>query len=576
MKTFARILLGFLLCFFLILVAQSLAQWSPDPAENLGIAVRPGAQVQPKVRAVADGGCYISWYDDDPAGSPPYGYDVRLQRLDPAGNLMWPADGILIADLGFSWTQDYGLAVDAEGNALLAFLDDRFAPDTQVTATKVDPNGNQVWGPTGLQVTSGSDDKFSPKITATGDGCIVVAWSVNNDVMLQRFDAAGAPQWAPAPLITAPADGFYAVSDLHAGKDGSVIVSWVHSASTGQFLYTNRLSAAGSLLWGAAVPVYDTGALQIGNRPPFVEDGSGGAVFGWYSVWPEYQVWGQRVLSDGTVQFQPGGVPVSTDPTRMRVEARVSFNPSSSETFLFWREEGGGLQGLYGQKLDPSGARQWTDGGKAVIPLGTDAIIDIRNHSVRNGAMAAWVVERATGGVQIMASLLDGDGEFVCPPLRVSSQLFGKSGLDSDLTPGRTLLLVWEDGRHPDSDIYAQNVNIDCSLGPPTAAPPTEVSPRGAVQPLVFSDKVTLVWDDKAQSGSDTFNLYRGSLSDLPLGRFGDCFEGDIPPSTAVDSETPAAGSGFFYIVTGENSGGEGPMGKTSDGTDRMPNIACP
>ena len=43
---------------------------------------------------------------------------------------------MLVADRGFSSTQDYGLDVDSAGNALLAFRDDRFV-GTQITAAKV-------------------------------------------------------------------------------------------------------------------------------------------------------------------------------------------------------------------------------------------------------------------------------------------------------------------------------------------------------------------------------------------------------------------------------------------------------
>ncbi len=45
---------------------------------NLGVAVKPNDQVQPKVRPTPDGGCYISWFDNDPNGNPPFGYDVFL------------------------------------------------------------------------------------------------------------------------------------------------------------------------------------------------------------------------------------------------------------------------------------------------------------------------------------------------------------------------------------------------------------------------------------------------------------------------------------------------------------------
>ena len=49
-----------------------------------------------------------------------------------------------LADRGFSSTEDYGLAVDTAGNALLAFRDDR-GDFIQITAAKVSPAGTVLW-----------------------------------------------------------------------------------------------------------------------------------------------------------------------------------------------------------------------------------------------------------------------------------------------------------------------------------------------------------------------------------------------------------------------------------------------
>ena len=79
---------------------------------NLGFAVKPNNQVQPKVRPTPDGGWTSAGFDNDPKGNPPFGYDVYMQRLDAAGVAQWADGGILFADLGMSSTQDYGVDVD--------------------------------------------------------------------------------------------------------------------------------------------------------------------------------------------------------------------------------------------------------------------------------------------------------------------------------------------------------------------------------------------------------------------------------------------------------------------------------
>ena len=65
MNTFRlRNTLGTLLLATLLLPSATVAQWSSNAAQNLTIANRTNDQVQPKIRSTADGGCYISWFDN--------------------------------------------------------------------------------------------------------------------------------------------------------------------------------------------------------------------------------------------------------------------------------------------------------------------------------------------------------------------------------------------------------------------------------------------------------------------------------------------------------------------------------
>jgi hypothetical protein len=279
------------------------AAWPDDPATNLVISDASGPQVQPKVVPTSDGGLYISWF----GGS---GYDVYLQRLDAAGNALWQDGGVLIADRGFSSTQDYDLDVDAGDNALLAFRDDR-PGGTQITATKVSPVGVQIWGDNGVQLTSTTDFVAAPKHAATTDGNSVVGWTNNDVVKLQKLDANGDALWGAGVTISHASNSFSA-SDLDTSDDGGVIISLV-LGFFGPTYYAQKLDSDGNFLWGDdPIAIFDGGTIQIGNFPQFVPDGSGGAVFSWYGVSP-LQCYVQRVLADGTEAFAHNGVTVSTD-----------------------------------------------------------------------------------------------------------------------------------------------------------------------------------------------------------------------------------------------------------------------
>ena len=452
-----------LVCLLALLVASiSHAQWSSDPAVNLPVADAAGTQVQPKVAPTSDGGCYVSWFDG--AG----GYDLHLQKSDSAGYEVFAHNGVLVANRGFSSTQDYGLDVDASGNALLVFRDDRLS-GIQITASKVSPTGTLLWGASGVQLTSTTAYVAAPKIAGTSDGGVVVAWTQDSTVRLQKLAADGSQVWG-ADVVLSTLIGSYSASDLHdAGTD--VILSIVHL--TGDFYSPKHLKAYkydgwGVNVWGP-VAVFDGGSLQFGNYPTFVPDGTGGAVFSWYDTASQLQCYAQHLLADGSAAFPHNGSAASTNMTRVRVSPSVAFSPSTGETFLFWEEKNSSQSesGVYGQKFDSVGGRQWTDDGVVVVPVGSDENTQVRCLTEGSGAFVFWVQSVGFAQDRLYGARLDGAGAIDVARFDVASTPNDKSSLVADRSTAGFSILAWKDDRNDTGDIFAQNVNSDGSLGTP-------------------------------------------------------------------------------------------------------------
>ncbi len=452
------------------LSAAALAQWSSNPAVNLPLADNNNGsdQVQPKLVPLQNGGWYVSWFDADPASPPPVGYSVYYQRLSSGGVEQFQHDGLLVADLSNSSTEDYGLDKDTTDNALLAFQDTRESPGLQITGARMSAHGVPQWGSLGVQLTLNRAFNAVPKIAGTSDGNVVVAWTSNSDVVLQKLNAAGKPQWGKGVVLSEA--GFdYTLADMHAAEDGSVIVSWVRNSGFGSDsqLRANKFAANGGKMWGSGnVDIFDVGSLQFGNFPYFVYDGKGGAVFAWYTNDP-LQSFAQHILSDGSAAFQQNGVPVSANTSNVRVDPVAAYNPSTQEVFVFWTEENSlqSLNGVYGQKFNSAGAPQWGADGLTIVPLGTDSQIFVETVQIGTGALTFWVDEGVTGSGTIQAIKLDGSGNTICPQFAVSSTLSDKSRLVASISPAGMAALAFEDDRIGNNGIYIQNVNPDCSLG---------------------------------------------------------------------------------------------------------------
>lgn len=437
------------------------AQWPSDPSVNLAIASRPGDQVQPKIVATADGGAFVSWFDNETGG-----YDPRLQRLDAAGVPQWGPNGVLVADLSFSSTQDYGLGVDSQGFGLVAFRDDR-GGGIQIGVNRISPAGSPAWG-SGLVLTNTSEFLGNEKVVGTSDGNIVVAWFQQSRVEVRKLSPGGKVLWSRSVL--GPAGIGVSLSDLKAsdspGSSGQVVVTMIRQGSftTPRHLYAQKLDSDGAPLWGDGVTVFNGGSLQFGNFPTFKPDGSGGAVLAWYSSSPSLQCFVQRVFADGTTAFPANGIAVSTSTSRLRTAPSAAIDPASGDIYCFWRETNSsqGQIGLYGQRFDDAG-RAWGSEGRMLVPLSGEDINWVSTEFTGGRAVVLW---QRSGVQRIFASARDaaGDPIWAGDPVVVSSRPGGKSRLATAPTPSGAVLAVWQDGGAGE-EIYGQSLRSDGSLG---------------------------------------------------------------------------------------------------------------
>ena len=105
------------------------SQWSTNPAVNNVICNLSGEQAIPKIATCANGDTYVGYFSNESGN-----YDVRLQRLDALGNILWAPNGILISsNPQETWLTDWDMTCDAADHAILAFNDIR--------------TGNTTWWP---------------------------------------------------------------------------------------------------------------------------------------------------------------------------------------------------------------------------------------------------------------------------------------------------------------------------------------------------------------------------------------------------------------------------------------------
>ncbi len=456
--------------FSLVLCAGLAAQWSTDAATSLSIGDGTSDQTQPKVVAEPAGGVWVSWFDGIANG-----FDVRVQRLDDQGNEALAHNGVLVADRGFSSTQDYGLATSSNGDALLVYRDDG-GTGTQISAACIAPDGTEIWGTGGVQLTNTGSFVAAPKIASDGAGGAIVAWTQDSTVRVQRITAAGTTAWANDVVFT-PTTGTYSVADLiestSLGVSGAVI-SIVHQ--TGSFgsprqLRTQRITSAGGLAWGPSLlPVFTTGSLQFGNFPSLAPAPDGGAVFAWYDAGSsQLQCYVQHVDGGGVPNFPTNGVAVSTNTNQVRVSPKASFGPLG--VIVAWREQSSNqaLSGVFAQRFGASGTRLWGDDGQSVKSLTSDTTTDVQITTSGYQSIVSWKRESGFNQAVIEGYELDDQGP-VGLPLDIATTVSGKSRLASARTTLGNGVLVWTDTLVDSGDIFGRSVQCNGVVGPPLSA----------------------------------------------------------------------------------------------------------
>ncbi len=439
-------------------------QWTDDPMVHQVVADGPGEQVQPKLSPTTDGGCYVSWYSSQT------GYDVRLQRLDASGTPLWGDNGILVADRGFSSTQDYDLETDSAGFAVLTFRDDR-SGQVRIGAQRVAPDGSFVWGASGLQFGDPGAFLASPDIAPTTDGGVVIGWSSDDVTKLAKVNADGTLIWETT--ISEPGNTVL-ISAMHGSDNGSVVVSWVQYESFfgPKSLYAQKINLDGTEDWAKPAAVFDGGSLQFGNFPEFVASPDGTSTFSWYDTANILQVYVQRLASDGTELFAHNGVAASTAP-RERVSPTATYDPATDTTYVSWVElaNNQGDQGVYAQAFDTTGTRLWGSSGVEISPTDSNESGAVNAQVLDNNLVVAWIENTGSFGSDVInATRIDTKGNTVWG-VDLASDPGERARLTTTTSSDGFLIGAWQIGDFGVADIESHNLNPDGTLGASAGCP---------------------------------------------------------------------------------------------------------
>ena len=176
---------------------------------------------------------------------------------------------------------------------------------------------------------------------------------------------------------------------IYDGQTAGYIITWFDNRSGNQDIYAQHIYAIGVGQWIAnGVAVCTATANQ--ELPQLISDGSGGAIITWQDnrIGNGYDIYTQRINASGTGQWTANGVAVCTGTGVQDYPQLISDGGGGA--IITWQDIRSGNKDIYAQRINASGAGQWTASGVAISTATGDQLFPQLISDGSGGAIITW------------------------------------------------------------------------------------------------------------------------------------------------------------------------------------------
>jgi hypothetical protein len=441
------------------------------------------------------------------------------------------------------------IASDGSGGAIITWFDQR-TDGGDIYAQRISASGVAQWTANGVAICTATGTQEYPTIISDGAGGAIITWqdlrADGGDIYAQRVNASGAVQWTAngVAICTAAYDQDYPaiVSD----GSGGAIITWEDFRNNSYYnVYAQRVSASGVVQWTAnGVALSPLVANQQG--PTIASDGSGGAIITWFDGrnHVDYDIYAQRVNPSGALQWTSAGAAICTATGNQQSTAIVSDGAGGA--IIAWDDPRSDANGdIYAQRVNASGAGQWTTNGIPICTATNSQDWPTIVSDGSGGAIIAWDDYRNGSYYKIYAQGVSSSGvtEWAANGVALSTTTAAEFSptIVSDMSGGA--IITWQDFRNGNNwEIYAQW--FDASGAAQWATNGVAIATASGVDyPTIASDGsggAIITWEDY-RSGS-YYNIYAQNVD-----RNG--YLGDAAPVIQAVKDVPNDQGGFVNVM---------------------------
>ncbi len=520
--------------------AQAVGEWTSN-----GVVICTRYELQDQVVIVSDDslGAIVIWRDfyygpDDT--------DIRAQRIDPEGTVLWSTDGNYVC--GALGNQHSCCAIgDGNGGAFTAWRDDRDDGDGDIYVQKIDADGARIWNDPGVVICNDTTEQLEPCLASDTCGGFFLAWrdarNGYDDIYAQRIDANGDTLW-PAdgrPICTAANTQYN--PRITADGSGGAIISWADGRNGVDYnIFVQRIDADGDTLWPAnGRPICTAADYQY--DPQILTDDLGGAYLAWQdSRGAHDDIYAQRVGTDGNALWQEDGLPICTASNAQMSPKLIAGN---SGIIIVWEDfRDASSVDIYAQRVDPNGNLQEPADGLLICGAAGDQRHPQIASDGLGGAIITWQDQRSGFKWDIYAQQIDANGDTLMPAGGLPICTFVGDQEDPCLVSAGTAgaVIAWQDARDDTGDVYAQKIFFNPT---PNITSISDVPEDQGRQAAILWSRSYL--DDAQFGGIAEYSIWRkdpgGSKSRSPEQQWDGRSAKDLSPGT-------------YRIITGSDASG--------------------
>lgn len=357
-------------------------------ASGVSVASGAGDQKYPAILPDGSGGAFIAWFDK--VSGYPY-----IQHVNASGIKTFAPSGIIVstADSDPNTSKIVKIATDGGTGAILVWSDKRNGTTTDLFAQKYNNSGTAQWTSNGVTITTAPENQSNYSVQPDGSGGVFVVWDdyrsgTNNDIYAQRLNASGAQSWLSNGVSVCNAANNQ-LSPNASISGNKLIIGWQDSRTGTADIYAQALDFNGTSQWttnGVAV----CGAAGNQTTCRTVDDGSSGAILSWTDTRAGYDIYAQRLNTNGSAQWTANGIPVN-------VSANIQYSPEMTPdgaggAVVAWLDyRNGANYDLYAQHVNASGSLLWASEGLPVSVKPQNQLSHLMVSDGSGGSLVFWL-----------------------------------------------------------------------------------------------------------------------------------------------------------------------------------------